>query len=486
MFKLYITLILSFISLLGYSQSSNFHYGYEVQGVASSSSERLPFWLRSNQYGSVPLPGTSLSIINRVSRDYDSTRTRLFDWGASFEGRANIGERTELLLIEGYGKLRVGPFELKAGRSKEIMGLVDTTLSSGAFSVSGNALGIPKVQISIPEFYPLPLWKGFFAVKGNFAHGWVGETYARFGKRQTPQAKTYLHQKSLYGRIGSPNWKVKFYGGINHQVFWGDSKIIYPPKEFKLSSKQEYWYAVAGKTFEWSKVGNHVGSVDLGITYDFRNLSILAYRQHYYDKDAFIHFANFPDGLNGLSLENKRISNKQVQWKKLVFEVLYTKNQAGSTWNNLDLLGYEDYYNNYIYTQGWSYQEMGLGTPLISTKNYVKEELLTDSAPYFINNRVVAVHMGVEGKVKEWNVTAKASFSENYGTYRADLTGNTYGSSSGANTAADAEGLKQISTYLELGKNLNNGYRFGFVSALDVGNLYTNSLGGMMKLSKNW
>ena len=68
-------------------------------------------------------------------------RISIFDWGASFEGRANLGQGSNLILIEGYGKIRLSIFEFRAGRSKEIMGLCDTTLSSGSFSVSGNNLG---------------------------------------------------------------------------------------------------------------------------------------------------------------------------------------------------------------------------------------------------------------------------------------------------------------------------------------------------------
>lgn len=141
---------------------------------------------------------------------------------------ARIGDKSNFTIIEGYAKLRIGVFEIRAGRSKEIMGLCDTSLTSGAFAVSGNALGIPKVQISIPEFYSLPIFGKLFAFKGNFAHGWIGETsqypYLRSG---IIQLGTYFHQKSLYGRFGKPGWKWKLYGGFNHQAFWGKEKEYY-------------------------------------------------------------------------------------------------------------------------------------------------------------------------------------------------------------------------------------------------------------------
>jgi hypothetical protein len=160
------------------SQERTFNYNIEAVGGYISPG-LMPFWLRSNQFGSVPLENASLSLIGSARKEYDISKKRIFDWGASVEGRGNLGNKSNFTLIEGYGKLKISVFEVKAGRSKEIMGLCDTSLSSGAFAVSGNALGIPKVQISIPEFYTLPILGELFAFKGNYAHGWFGSVQDR-------------------------------------------------------------------------------------------------------------------------------------------------------------------------------------------------------------------------------------------------------------------------------------------------------------------
>ncbi|MCC9166166.1 capsule assembly Wzi family protein [Pontibacter harenae] len=491
MFRLLIALLLFFLNCVGaYSQPRNLHYSFEAQGVASSSPERMPFWLRSNQYGSVPLPGTSLSIINRVSRDYDSTQTKLIDWGAAFEGRANIGDKTQLLLIEGYGKLRVGPSELRAGRSKEIMGLVDTTLSSGAFSVSGNALGIPKVQISIPEFYTLPLLNGLFAFKGNFAHGWVGSVPIGFDKSRVNFLETYLHQKSFYGRFGKANWSWKLYGGFNHQVTWGNYANVYAEGAFTLSPWQEYIYTVSGKKYgsrgiEVSKIGNHIGSIDLGFEYDFQNVKLFAYRQNFYDVGALYYLANILDGLNGLSLSNKKASHNAIQWKKLVFELLYTKNQAGEAWAKVTPSGDEDYYNNYMYSQGWSYKGVGLGSPFLSTKTSTRQGLPTHPANYFINNRVLAMHFGVVSKIKEWNLISKASYARSYGTYGTSTIGHSLGSKRYPGEYGIFQEVGQLSTYIEANRTLANQLNLGILAAVDYGGLLDNSGGIIIKLSKS-
>jgi len=114
---------------------------------------------------------------------------------------------------------------------------------------------------------------------------------------------------------------------------------------------------------------------------------------------------------------NMRQSEKQVQWKKLLIEFLYTKNQAGEPWSPEYGSNFENYYNHGEYVNGWSYLERGIGNPFISTAKEVKQGLPSGPQEYFINSRVLAVHCGFEGAVGAVNYTLKASWSENYGTY---------------------------------------------------------------------
>jgi hypothetical protein len=45
---------------------------------------------------------------------------------------------------------------------------------------------------------------------------------------------------------------------------------------------------------------------------------------------------------------------------------------------------------------------------------------------------------------------------------------------------------KQFSAYLDANKELKNGLNFGFTGAFDVGGLYYNSLGVLVRLSKSF
>jgi hypothetical protein len=152
--KLHLTLPFLITCLCGNAQIKKLSSFIESR-AGYTAGNTVPFWMRSNQYGSVPLHGGSAGFIGGTRIDFDSSRKHLIDWGASFEVRVNLAYNSQFLLTEGYGKLRVGVFELKGGRTEDMIGLTDTTFMSGAHCMSGNPLGIPKVQIALLEYKSL-------------------------------------------------------------------------------------------------------------------------------------------------------------------------------------------------------------------------------------------------------------------------------------------------------------------------------------------
>ncbi|EOR94088.1 hypothetical protein ADIARSV_2701 [Arcticibacter svalbardensis MN12-7] len=501
--KLYVIIIIIILSTQTiFGQKLNIKNEIEIQTIGTNS-KSVPFWFRSNKFGSLPSPGLSESIILRSHMDYDTLK-KIVDWGFGFEGRGNIGKDFKLLLIEGYAKMKTGIFQIKAGRAKDVMGLNgDSILSSGNFSMSGNALGIPKLEISIPNYYTIPIWDGIFSFKGTFSHGWLNKLPIRDtigGDANTGNyiiskknhIKTYFHQKSFYIRFGKEYWKIKFYGGFNHQVYWSNGKDIYGD-DYKLSSLESFLYVSTGQTYgghglkiERSKLGNHLGSVDIGIQYDFNNYKLIIYRQNFYDVGGLSNLANIKDGLNGITLENQKHNKNTFYWKKILFELLYTKNQAGELNSKPTKSGDENYYNNYLYKEGWSYQQLGLGTPFISLKDDTKDGLASNPLDYFINNRVIALHTGIDFSIYGWNCIGKFSYSKNFGTYGTSAIGNSLGSIRHPNYGNLFKEVNQFSSYIEGNKILKNGICFGIAAGLDQGHLLNNSLGGILKLSKTF
>lgn len=464
-----------------FSYSSSLMTGY-------GGPDQLPFWMRSNQFGSIPPAGFSASLTGSINKQYDNLTRKKIDWSIGAEGRLNLGDPVKFILPEGYGKLRYGIIEIKAGRVKEITGLCDTLLTSGSWSVSGNAPGIPKLEISIPEFVRLPLWDGLFAVKMSYVNGFMGKWYVK--DDYVPKTKSWLIQHTFYLRMGKPSWKLNIYGGFNHQVIWGNERQILG-EEYKLSVLETFIYANLAKPYDngsirQMRVGNHLGSIDAGFTYEFENARLFVYRQFIYDAGALYYLANLRDGLSGISITNKTQAVRNFSWNRILIEFLYTKNQAGETWSPYTASRYENYYNNDNYPAGWCYRGYGIGNPLISSPGTIRHELPGSDFNNFVNNRVIALHGGFDFNLLGWNLLSRLTFSRNYGAYDTAPDGKIYGGENNEALFGIFPVTDQFSGYLRVQHALRNGLMLSLTGALDQGLLYENTFGLMASLSKKF
>ena len=399
-------------------------------GIISSDST-TPFLLRSKQYGLVPVK-SGIGYFNlSLKKEYDSLYTtssrklKKFSYGYGLETHVNFGKTNQALLPVAHLKARYGAFELYGGRRREIQGLVDTLGTMGSYIWSGNALPMPKIEIAIPNYTTI-MKNGLIAIKGNFSHGW-------FGKGDSVQ-KVWLHQKSFYARIGKPNWKVHLQGGFNHQVQWGG----YPTKPFydELSKQTINRFSTDFSTFikvatgvslnnkgqglntgspaneALNRAGNHLGSVDIGLHFDLSKYKILVYRQSFYEDGSLFYLNNIGDGLYGVS-----ISTVDKIIEKISFEYLDTRNQGGSLFEWIpELRGRDDYFNNSLYSDGWTYKGQTIGNPMLTADKI--QSLKAINSPYrIINNRVNALNINLFYTLLDTKLRSQLISSQNIGNY---------------------------------------------------------------------
>ncbi|KAB7732442.1 hypothetical protein F5984_00320 [Rudanella paleaurantiibacter] len=463
-------------------------YRQELKGLASTAGE-LPFWFRANQYGVVPRSEMLYSLRSAWQIDYrkppktrgDSLWAELqkIDWGWGLEAVANYGPTTrQVILPEAYVKARYRAFEAYAGRRREVYGLgPDSALSSGSYSWSGNALPMIKVQVAIPQFWPA---NGRLAIRGTFAQGWFDNGFVE---------NSLLHQKSLYIRLGRPGAALKLYGGFNHQVQWaGRTKWL--TNEFIKgnqfpSSWQDYWYTIAGtslntvrgidttrySTFDrGNRVGNHLGTIDLGAEVRLGQVSVMLYRQSIYEDGSLFYLININDGLHGLRLQNRKPTTGGFRLNTLVLEFLNTYSQGGNAFVDGDpkRRGRDDYFNHGQYRDGWSYRGRSLGTPFIAPATDLDPEL--PSYLFTNNNRVRVYHAGLSGQVADAvRFSLKASYSQNAGTYQVPFL----------DEPTQRSGIATVSVRLRpAGVWLNTAV------AVDRGGLYSRNTGFALSLVK--
>lgn len=421
---------------------------YELEsGIYLSTSGQNPFLLRSNQYGIIPLESQFLTLRGAARKEYDSTKNeqnnqKRFSYGYGLNTVVNAGKVNQIILPEAYLKVRYGAFEFYGGRRREMVGLVDTTLTSGSYIWSGNALPIPKLQISIPNYISI-IGKGLISVKGAYAHGWFGSSDST--------KNFFLHQKYLYGRIGKPNWRIKMYAGFNHQVQWGGkpNKPYIEKQTGKLITNygndlSTYLNVISGVSLNrkgdgiskdgipindaWNRSGNHLGSIDIATEINFNKFDLLLYCQSFYEDGSLFYLGNITDGLFGVLYKRMKINAGLI---KLTFEYLDTRSQGGPGGSGStipQIRGGDNYFNNGFYQ--WIYRDNTIGTPLIMPLKNIQQEIfspnytsISKSIPstYMAVNRLSGIFLGAYYRIKRVSFLTKLSNTNNrvYGVANA-------------------------------------------------------------------
>ena len=470
------TLLSIFIYLsskCSYSQSFFKKIEYSLQtGFLTSSQKNNPFFLYSNTFGTKPLELNNLFFSSSLQKEYDSlhnfkTKLKKFDFGYGLNFQLNYGHKMQFLIPETYFKIKFNIFELYLGRRKEIFGLTDTTLTSGSYIWSGNALPVPKIQISTPNWVGFGLYKRV-SFKAGLSHGWFGT--------QGIIENYYLHQKWLYLKINDKKNKIQLIGGVNHQTQWGGYSDVlknkdwydvptingylapYPLYSFKYilipflqkivpanPQKVPFYDAVLA-------IGNQLGSVDIEAI--FENNFRLYHQKPFDFARSLINFNNFEDGIYGISWLSK---NSVI--RRIVGEFIYTKSQGRERFgkNRNSNNGEVDNYFFHGQYQSWTYQSRIIGTPFIIVDPLNRN---------IVNNRLKAYYFGLNGVKKNIDFTIKFAHSINYGTYINPVL------------------LKSNSILLKVNVPLIFGIKLNSYLATDFGEFYKNTSGFQIGFEK--
>lgn len=432
MIRLKSLLPLLLLPVLTFAQNLNL----SVKSGLIAADKETPFLLRANQYGLVPIEPNFAYISARIAKEYDSTAKA--DYGFAIEPHYNAGlNNQQFLLPEAHIKAHWGVFDLFVGRKREIQGFVDTAGTMGSLIWSGNALPMTKVDLGFREFVPLKKG-GLLAIKGNFAHGWFGQGDSVHN--------VLLHQKNLYARVGKPQWKIHLIAGFSHQAQWGGRPNT--PFIDRISQQKIEKFPAGIKDFlsvatgismtdltglDWSeqdgvpaneagnRMGNHLGTVDIGLNlYPIKDLVVKIYRQSIFEDGSLFYLNNISDGLNGISFTYKKDYN-------FTFEYLDTRSQGGEgmSGNTIpELRGRDNYLNNSIYRDAWTYKNHIIGTPLFTMYRDRMDQFnyMSNTPPnYIYNNRVQAFSIKALYKVSAIHFSTHVIISNNLGTYRQPI-----------------------------------------------------------------
>lgn len=442
------------------AQNDTIRYDVGFIGVASSGAYS-PFWIQSKEYGKISSAATSADMLVGFYKDYGQ-KTRLFDYGFKADLLLQQDNKSTAYFHELYFKTRLSVFDFIVGAREEQLGNQDSTLSCGGFLFSQNARPMPKITFGIEHFTAVPFTFGLLEVKGAISHGWFTDDIA--------VSNLYLHHKYLYARVGG-KLPVHFQYGLDHVAQWGGNVpgIGQQPagfSDFVTILFIRHGGKTAIKTDQINALGNHIISQSMRFDVDISDFKLSGYWQNLSEDGPvriITNTMNRPDGLWGISLRN----NNFPYIKGILYEYLNTTDQSGPYHDKDGLIygGNDNYFNNGIYQNGWTYYSRTIGTPFISSPLYNK-----DGSVYIVNNRVLVHHIGMEGDVSGYNYKLLTSFSKNYGSYSSPYP----------------EMIRNTSMLLEVNKQFKtlSNIRCGVSIGGDFGKLYGNSVGCMFTLRK--
>ena len=382
------------------AQQQRIDYKAEVY-YSTSSESRLPFWLVTNQFGVID-PSSS-SGIARFGASWSSNETGLFSYriGLDIVGRAS--DNNALFFQQFYGEARLGPFQLQAGKKERTTGETHQSLSLGSMLLSGNAAPVTQISLSWPDFVTIPGTGEFLGVRGYVGHGWIE------GSRVVDDV--LLHEKSLYLRLGMPDWPVEGRAGILHYTMWGGISSR-PGREEPLPSRfsdflRVFFIQGAADDFEingeiTNVLGNSLGAYDFSLRVYLPSVEIIAYRQFYLEDTVSLAFRNGWDGMWGLGFSF--VDGTLIQ--DILWEHVNTKRQSSK---KDEPRGTDNYYNHFVYESGWTHRGLTLGIPLVLTGIGYEG---------VVNNIVLGHHVAIQGELGRSSLyKLMLTYSRNYGAH---------------------------------------------------------------------
>ena len=440
--------------------------------VTVASQDYQPLWLVSQRWGTISDQSVDVTSYLQFHNSFPlGSWTPIQDYGRILRKRStpsvsygfsvyNNQLFQQTRLQEGYLKLNLSHWQLAAGRYQEIIGEVPSQISSGSLGISGNAVPIPKVSLGLPRYTDVPfIAPGWVQVKGQASVGWMEE--------DAFVDKAKFHHRSLYFQVGKravisrrTRSAISLFGGMNQFVIWGGEH----PENGQLPGRIQ-------DLARFIVPGNNLGFFDYGFTLLTRGFKFRGYTQSPFEGKGSINPFRIKDRMAGLVVSDTR---KGSFFPDITIEAINT------TWRDPNPEGIAeeddyDFYNNFLYADGWSYNGRILGTPLFFDRSRAEHYFGTGYASQearnwnIANNSINGVHIGLKGYlIDDWTkLSYRTLFTHtiNNGNYRDE------------NWVEDG---KKGQSYLmqELTFQLNP-LKINGALGVDVGNL-TNNVGGML------
>ena len=481
--------------------------------VSVSSGDNTPLWLNANKYGLSSLKKNNGYVRAGLFQPMENDDKK-WDYSYGIDFVAAGGYTSKAIVQQAYGELRWLKGQLTAGIKEQPMELKNQELSSGSQTLGINARPLPAVRIALPDYWTVPLTKGWVGLKGHVSYGlmtddsWQRDFTNAFEKR-TEHAK--IHTKAGYLRFGKEDKPLSVEVGLEMACQYGGTTYTINPypsvpgtveyvgikNKDGISGMFHALIPTGGETGEGlyeNASGNHLGSYVLRINYKTDKWEAALYADHFFEDHSQMFFIDY-DGYGKGAEFNERKDNRYFGYSvkdimiggevklntfpwlnAIVMEYIYTKYQSGPVYHDRTyhladhIAGCDDYYNNYMQT-GWQHWGQVMGNPLYRSPLYN-----TNGKIKVENNRFWAWHFGFSGDpVEGLHYRVLATWQRGWGTYYNPLF----------NPERNMSLLAEASYRFGDRHKLSGwGVKAGF--GLDHGKLLGNNTGAQVTISKHF
>jgi len=429
-------------------------YLVELNTVLSSK-KTLPFWLVANKFEAIP-NSNSFIVNTAFYKNFTTSNSNFnFSYKVSFTGYSATNNK--ILINELYGSFTYKNWQLDIGSKRDKIHWKGLSSSNGNIIKSTNTRAFPGINFKTKNYIQLPFAKNWLKVRINFAE------YLLNDKRSVNNAQ--LHHKSLYFKSVFSN-TLSLITGLDHYVVWaGTSKIFGKlPSSFKDYLKVITGSSGSSSSLEGEQInalGNSVGAYLIQLNYKGEKVNWNFYYSHPFEDRSGRELSNYPDALYGFFIDLKQPNNLITH---ILTEFTHTKHMSGSS----GISGGDNYFNNSIYSSGWTYFGNTIGSPYFTTKE-IDESGITNGV-IVGDNRFIAFNIGIKGNFLNTKYKAMLSHTTYFGWFNNEYS----------------QKPKQFSAVVEvlLPKWKNVPFTITMGSAFDTGSYRPNNFGGFLKLTK--
>ncbi|MCC8173415.1 MAG: capsule assembly Wzi family protein, partial [Odoribacter sp.] len=257
-----VNILLFIFHFSSFSQKRPLRYYGEVGGVPTS--DNLPFWLRSNQYGKYEKDTYLWGNFN-LTYDFKYTNTKKFDYALGVEGTGALGhDDNKAFINQLFGRIRWQRLVLDIGviHKPEMYGGLSAT--NGDMLYSNNSRSMPGISLSTADYIIIPWFKKKLAVRGIYSE-------YRMNDKRFAGKKTNLHHKMGALKF-TPSSRFNIEVGADHYVQWGGEVESHGKLPASFKDYIRVVFFLPGSSDSPSneadnKLGNHIGSYFLKANY---------------------------------------------------------------------------------------------------------------------------------------------------------------------------------------------------------------------------